>query len=75
MDLNTQSMSAERLAPNVRKLVELVADQLGMGEGAWRLEVEVQDGRVSSLWRHHKLPAKELDEWSLTWRAPDEPAA
>jgi hypothetical protein len=75
MDLSTQSMSADKLSPNIRKLIELVLDQLDMGSGAWRLEVEVQDGRVGWIWRHHKLPARELDDWPLNMRAPEEPAA
>jgi hypothetical protein len=46
-----------------------------MGTGIWRLEVEVQDGRVSWIWRRNKLHGTDLDAWSLALRAPDEPEA
>jgi hypothetical protein len=71
MDLNTQPISADRLQPNTRKLLELLLDMLALGEGAWRLELEVQDGRVTGIWRYSKPSGSDLADWRL----PDEPAA
>ena len=53
---------AAELPPNVRALLELVFEQLNLGVGPWRLEAEAQDGRVSVIYRHHKMGSKELDE-------------
>jgi hypothetical protein len=51
------------LADATRRLAELLADRLAIGSrGRSIVELEYQDGKLVSLWRHEKLGARALDE-------------
>jgi hypothetical protein len=55
--------ATRELAVETRQLAELLANRLGLGHGNRSIvELEFQDGRLVSLWRHEKMGAKTLDE-------------
>jgi hypothetical protein len=53
------------LHPNLRDMLEQVAEAIGLGVGHTRLELEFRDGRLT--WytpAHVRVPASRLDELS-----------
>ena len=54
--------SAQGLAMDCRALLELLADNLGMVKGEWRLEARYKDGTLLRIDRHQeKIPASALE--------------
>lgn len=58
-------------APLLRKLLELVAEQMELDRGRWRLELAFHDGRLRECYRHEgPLPVGALARYE-TGPAPD----
>ena len=55
-----QVTRGSELPPDTRSLLELLAERLDLAVGVCRLEVELADGVVRSIWRHEKTPGTAL---------------
>jgi len=59
--------------PLVRRLLEAIADHLGLGRGRWRLELVFENGRLADWFRHdERLGPARMDE--LDPEPPEIPA-
>lgn len=45
---------AASLPPEQRALIEHLFEIMGMGAGLWRAEFVCKDGRLTTVWKHHK---------------------
>ena len=59
--------AATRLPADTRLLAELLAERLDLAVGHVRVELELDDGRLVSLWRHERIGARSL------WKYDDRP--